>query len=80
MDGFDAGGWFGVFAPARTPGNIVSLLNYALNRALAEDYLRRSFTAQGLTPAPGSADQLRAQAEADTARWRSLAKRISGAR
>ena len=80
VDGFDAGGWFGVFAPARTPGNIVSLLNYALNRALAEDYLRRSFTAQGLTPAPGSADQLRAQAEADTARWRSLVKRIPVAR
>ncbi len=51
---FEASGWFGIFAPARTPSAIVSLLNYDINRALSEDLLQRTLIAQGLLPAPGS--------------------------
>lgn len=70
--GFDASGWFGVFAPARTPSAIVSLLNYDINRALSEDLLQRYLLAQGLMPAPGSSEEFRAQVQYDRERWTRL--------
>ena len=67
--GFDASGWFGIFAPARTPGAIVSLLNYDINRALSEELLQRTLLAQGMMPAPGSSEEFRAQVASDRERW-----------
>jgi tripartite-type tricarboxylate transporter receptor subunit TctC len=71
---FDASGWFGLFAPARTPSAIVSLLNYDINRALSEDILQRSLIAQGMVPAPGTSDDFRAQVLSDLVRWSKLLK------
>ncbi len=71
---FNASGWFGLFAPARTPGNIVSLLNYDINRALSEDSLQRSLIAQGLLPAPGTSEEFRAEVESDRERWSRVLK------
>ena len=67
--GFESQGWFGVFAPAGTSGAIVSLLNYEINKALAEEALQRSIFAQGFTPAPGSTDEFREQIRKDSERW-----------
>jgi len=78
--GFDASGWFGLFAPARTPGSIVSLLNYDINRALSEDVLQRFLFAQGLVPAPGSSEEFRAQVESDRERWTKVLKAVASRR
>ena len=75
--GFDAGGWFGIFAPARTPAAIVSLLNYDINRALSEDLLQRTLVMQGLLPAPGSSEDFRRQVEHDRERWARVLKTIA---
>lgn len=77
IPGFAAGGWFGVFAPARTPGVIVSLLNYEINRALSGKSLQRALIAQGLLPAPGTAEDFRALVEKDRVRWARLLKTIA---
>jgi tripartite-type tricarboxylate transporter receptor subunit TctC len=74
LAGYDASGWFGVFAPARTPSAIVSLLNHEINNALEEDALQRALTAQGLSPAPGSSEEFRAVVRSDRARWTRLLK------
>jgi tripartite-type tricarboxylate transporter receptor subunit TctC len=74
VPGFDASGWFGLFAPARTPSAIVSLLNYDINRALSEDLLQRSLVAQGMLPAPGSSEEFRAQVQSDRERWTRVLK------
>ncbi|MEO8441196.1 MAG: tripartite tricarboxylate transporter substrate-binding protein, partial [Betaproteobacteria bacterium] len=74
VTGFDASGWFGLFAPARTPSAIVSLLNYDINRALAEDLLQRSLLAQGMLPAPGTSEEFRAQVQSDRERWTRVLK------
>ncbi|MEO7727334.1 MAG: tripartite tricarboxylate transporter substrate-binding protein [Burkholderiales bacterium] len=67
--GFEASGWFGIFAPARTPSAIVSLLNYDVNRALSEDLVQRALLAQGMLPAPGTSEEFRLQVENDRERW-----------
>lgn len=74
---FDASGWFGIFAPARTPAAVVSLLNYDINRALAEDLLQRTLIAQGLLPAPGSSEEFRRQVEYDRERWARVLKTVT---
>jgi tripartite-type tricarboxylate transporter receptor subunit TctC len=75
--GFDASGWFGLFAPARTPSAIISLLNYDLNRALAEEFLQRALIMQGMLPAPGTSEEFRAQVGADRARWGAVLKTVA---
>ena len=77
VPGFDASGWFGIFVPAGTPGAIVSLLNYDINRALSEDLLQRTLIAQGLLPAPGSSEDFRAQVEHDRARWAQVLRTVA---
>ena len=74
--GFDASGWFGLFAPARTPSAVISLLNYDLNRALGEEFLQRALTMQGMLPAPGTSEDFRAQVDADRARWGAILKTV----
>ena len=74
---FEVSGWFGVFAPARTPAAIVSLLNYEINKALASEGLQRAFAVRGLLAAPGSAEQFRALIEKDRERWARLLKTIT---
>ncbi len=75
--GFDASGWFGLFAPARTPSAVISLLNYDLNRALGEEFLQRALTMQGMLPAPGTSEEFRVQVEADRARWGAILKTVA---
>lgn len=76
LDGFEAGGWFGVFAPARTSGATVSLLNYEINRALSEESLQRTLSGMGLLAAPGTPEEFRALIENDRGRWAHLLKAI----
>lgn len=74
LDGFEASGWFGVFAPARTSAATVSLLNYEINRALSEEVLQRALTGKGLLAAPGTPEEFRALIETDRERWAHLIK------
>jgi len=77
LAGFDAYGWFGVFTPARTSGAIVSLLNYEINRALAEEALQRSLLARGFTAAPGSPEAFRELIRKDSERWARVVRSVT---
>jgi tripartite-type tricarboxylate transporter receptor subunit TctC len=74
LDAFEAEGWFGVFVPARTPGAIVSLLNYEINRVLSEESLQRALSGKGLLAATGTPEDFRARVEKDRERWAPLVK------
>ncbi|MEP6872921.1 MAG: tripartite tricarboxylate transporter substrate binding protein [Burkholderiales bacterium] len=53
--GFDVSAWYGVMAPAKTPPEIVTRLNEAIGRMLADKSFREFFEAQGLAiPAPAA--------------------------
>ena len=58
LPGFVASNWFAVFAPARTPPEVVARLNAAMQQALASDQLRSQFAASGNIPLPGSSAAL----------------------
>ncbi|MBW8715786.1 MAG: tripartite tricarboxylate transporter substrate binding protein [Variovorax paradoxus] len=72
---FDADGWYGVFAPAGTPREVVLRLNQEINRILSADEIVQKFAAQNMPRPPvKDADQFAATVRRDLAAWQSLAK------
>ncbi len=68
--------WFGFYAPAKTPANVVAAANAAINAAVKDKSVMDSFTVVGLIPFGGTpADQLRSQT-VEFERWGPLIKRI----
>ena len=65
------GGWYGLFAPAKTPASIVDRLHAEASAALQVPSVRERYTALGLNPVGSSpadfktflADQVRTYAE-----------------
>ena len=58
VPGFTMPLWYGMFAPAATPKEIVSRLSRELVKALEARELRERLLALGVEPWPGSAEQL----------------------
>ena len=63
LPGFECASWYGLWAPAKTSGDIVGRLNAAVNKALAAD-MADKLVADGLVPGGGSpADFAKFQAD-----------------
>lgn len=58
LAGFEAVGWFGVFAPAGTPKAVLDTLSGNLQSAMRADGLRNQFATLGAEPQSGSAQDL----------------------
>ena len=67
-------GWYGVFAPARTPPALVARLNAALTAALREPELRARVAGFGLQPTGTSPEELAAIQRADADKWGPIVK------
>lgn len=78
LAGFDVSAWDAIFAPAGTPPAIVSRLNEAISKALADPELRSQLQARGAEPAPGTPDGLARHIAASLVLWGAAVKR-SGA-
>ncbi len=66
--------WYGMFAPAATPRDIVSRLNRELVKALEAPDLRERLTALGVDPWPGTAEQLGELLRADIKRYGAIVR------
>lgn len=63
LPGFECHSWYGLWAPAKTPADLVGRLNAAVNKALASD-MRDKLLADGLVPGGGTpADFAKFQAD-----------------
>lgn len=72
---FDTDGWYGIFAPAGTPREIVQRLNQELNRILMSNDVIQKFAAQNMPRPPiKNADQFAATVRHDIETWQGLAK------
>lgn len=76
---FEAGSWFGFFAPKGTPDIVVTNLNKAVNEILGSPALEQQMIAQGADPAGGSAAQFGQFVQRETEKWRVIVKE-SGAK
>lgn len=67
--GYDAAIWFGLFAPAGTPREIISRINLEANRAAAAPEVREKLATQSYDLRGGSAEQFGEFVRAEVARW-----------
>jgi len=72
---FEYGPWYGLFAPAKTPKDIVDKLNKATIAALKSPDLLHLFEGQGLNADPSSPDEFVAYIASETKKWGAAAKR-----
>jgi tripartite-type tricarboxylate transporter receptor subunit TctC len=75
----EGSGWYGAFAPARTPAGIVEKLSSAMAAAVRAPELSERLRAFGLVATGTSAAELAAIQRADSERWAAAVK-LSGFR
>lgn len=72
VPGFDYVTWYGLFAPAATPKEIISRLNAELVRMLAEPELAQRFASQGAEPRSTTPEELGRFMRAEYERWKTV--------
>src|SRR2546428_7691193 len=75
VKGFDASGWYGILAPAGTPGSIVAKLNAEIRRIMQTPDLRARLDNEGAIPSAGSSEEFAAFIVAEIVRWGAVLKR-----
>lgn len=78
LPNYEATSWFGLFAPAGTPDDIVEKLNATIVEALGDPKVQAQLAAQGAVPHPETPDEFAAFIEAETAKWAEVVE-VSGA-
>jgi tripartite-type tricarboxylate transporter receptor subunit TctC len=69
LPGYEAIGWFGLFAPKTTPVEIVDKLNKEINAALADPKMKARLADLGGTVLPGSPTDFGRLVADDTEKW-----------
>ncbi|MDR6535874.1 tripartite tricarboxylate transporter substrate binding protein [Variovorax soli] len=75
---FDVSTWYGLFAPAGTPKEIVTTLNAEVNKLLSTPEMKAAIVAQGAEPQSMTPEQFGALLKTDYLKWRDIVK-ASGA-
>lgn len=74
IEGFEAGTWFGLLAPANTPQPIIDTLSNATKAALKEKDLRDVLSSQGASVAGGTPDQFKRFFLSEYDKWGKIVK------
>jgi tripartite-type tricarboxylate transporter receptor subunit TctC len=71
---FESTNWFGVLAPAKTPGTLIGKLSSELNRIQMLPDVRDKLGAQGIEPLPGTPTAFAALIKSDMERFARVVK------
>ena len=74
LPGFEATGWFGVFAPKGTPAPVVEKLSAEILQALKDPRVVQRLHDLGGAPMPLNSAQLKALVGAESAKWQKVIK------
>ncbi len=77
--GFEAGSWFGFFAPKGTPPEVIAQINKAVNEVLLIPTIEQQMIAQGADPVGGTPAQLGQFVQREHDKWQVIV-RESGAK
>ena len=68
--------WYGLFAPAKTPGPVVERLNEALNAVMQDQEIFERFAAEGTQVGAGSTSNLRDLLQSERSKWRKVVRQL----
>ena len=74
LPGYQSLGWFGLFAPAGTPREIIAKISADVGRVLTTQEARARLAEQGAEPEPNTPEAFTAFINADVAKWLDLAR------
>ena len=74
VPGYEATSWFGMFAPAGTPAPIITQLNKALVKVLAQPETRKKINEQGAETAGETPEQFAAFIQQESVKWGKVVK------
>jgi len=69
---FDVSSWFGFFAPANTPRDVVALLASEVQKTAATSEIREKLTQIGLETISSTPEQLRTLVQREQVRWKEV--------
>ncbi|MDB5808072.1 MAG: LacI family transcriptional regulator [Betaproteobacteria bacterium] len=76
LPGFDTYGWYGIFAPAKLPREIVNRLNADIARVLKLPDIREKFATQGAIPVGNTPEEFAAWLKRETDVWGKIAREV----
>jgi len=71
---FDSPSWGGIFAPAKTPGEVIARLNSELRKIVDDPSIKAQFAAMGFEAASSTPEELADLAKSDRVKWAKLVK------
>jgi tripartite-type tricarboxylate transporter receptor subunit TctC len=74
VPGYAVESWYGLYAPAGTPVDVVAKLNAAAKKAAQSDEFRNKIEQEGLSVSAGAPEELDAYVKAEEIRWRKIVK------
>lgn len=74
VPGYAVESWYGIYAPAGTPADVITRLNAAVKKAAQSDDFRRKIEAEGLVITAGTPAELDAFVRREEARWRTIVR------
>jgi tripartite-type tricarboxylate transporter receptor subunit TctC len=77
--GFEAGSWFGFFAPKGTPQTVIDQINRAVNEVIKVPTVEQQMIAQGADPVGGTPEQFGQFVQREYEKWKLIVQE-SGAR
>jgi tripartite-type tricarboxylate transporter receptor subunit TctC len=72
VPGYAVESWYGIYAPAGTPAEVIATLNAAIKRAVQAEDFRKKIEHEGLVVSAGSAEQLDAYVRSEESKWRKI--------
>jgi tripartite-type tricarboxylate transporter receptor subunit TctC len=76
LNGFDVGGWYGIYGPKGMTPELVAKLNKAINAALAQPELKKRFKELGYEEWTGAPQKLADRAASERAMWATVTQGI----
>jgi len=69
LPGYEVVGWFGFFAPAKTPRPLVNKLSREITDILAQPDVKERYAMLGIEPGPADPDTFAAYLKKEIAKW-----------
>jgi tripartite-type tricarboxylate transporter receptor subunit TctC len=74
LPGYNASGWYGLFAPAATPKAVITRLNTEATTALRLPEVVRALSGQGAEPVGNTPEEFSAFVKSEIEKWANLVR------